>query len=226
VHNDNESQQRTIKDHIVSVSVVKVLGGTGVVPDSIVQRVINGGILITLDAGHGGYDSGAVGPSGLYEKNVNLAVALKLGKILEEKGIDVVYTRTSDNVSWPADVSEDLQARCDISDAAGANYFVSIHSNSADSPGARGIETYYYSESSEGKQLAESIQTELINETGLIDRGVMTANFYVIKNTAAPSVLVEVGFISNPTEEALLGNEDFQDKLAEAIAQGIMNTVN
>lgn len=226
VHNDNGSQQRTIKDHIVSVSVVKVLGGTGVVSDAVVQRVINGGILITLDAGHGGYDSGAVGPSGLYEKNVNLAVALKLGKILEEKGIDVVYTRTSDNVSWPADVGEDLQARCDISDAAGSNYFVSIHSNSSDSPSARGIETYYYSGNEEGKELAQSIQTELINETGLIDRGVLTANFYVIKNTAAPSVLVEVGFISNPTEEALLGDGAFQDKLAEAIAQGIMNTIN
>ncbi|KZL89554.1 cell wall-binding repeat-containing protein [Clostridium magnum] len=226
VHNDNGSQQRIIKDHIVSVSVVKVLGGTGVVPDYVVQRVIYGGTVITLDAGHGGYDSGAVGPSGLYEKNVNLDVTLKLGKILEQKGIDVVYTRTSDEVSWPANVGEDLQARCDISDAAGSNYFVSIHANSSVSSGARGIETYYYSANSEGKQLAQSIQTELINETGLIDRGVLTANFYVIKNTAAPSVLVEVGFISNPTEEALLGNGEFQDKLAEAIAQGIMNTVN
>lgn len=226
VHNDNGSQQRTIKDHIVSVSVVKVLGGTGVVSDSVVQRVINGGIVVTLDAGHGGYDSGAVGPSGLYEKNVNLAVALKLGKILEQNGIDVVYTRTSDNVSWPANVGEDLQARCDISDAAGSNYFVSIHANSSVSSGARGMETYYYSQNLEGKQLAQSIQTELINETGLLDRGVLTANFYVIKNTAAPSVLVEVGFISNPTEEALLGSEAFQDKLAEAISQGIMNTVN
>lgn len=226
VHNDNGSQQHTIKDHIVSVSVVKVLGGTGVVPDSLVQRVISGGIVITLDAGHGGYDSGAIGPSGLYEKNVNLAVTLKLGKILEQKGIDVVYTRTDDNVSWPADVNQDLQARCDISDAAGSNYFVAIHSNSADASGARGMETYYYSGNSEGKQLAQSIQTELINSTGLIDRGVMTANFYVIKNTSAPSVLVEIGFISNPTEEALLGNEEFQDKVAEAIAQGIMNTVN
>lgn len=226
VHNDTASQQRTIRDHIVSVSVVKVLGGTGVVPDSVVHRVINGGVVITLDAGHGGYDSGAVGPSGLYEKNVTLAVTLKLGKILQEKGMDVVYTRTSDKVSWPANVGDDLQARCDISDAAGSNYFVSIHANSADASGARGIETYYYSQNLAGKQLAQSIQTELINKTDLIDRGVMTANFYVIKNTAAPSVLAEVGFISNPTEEALLATDDFQQKLAEGIASGIMNTVN
>lgn len=226
VHNDNGSQQHIIKDHIVSVSVVKVLGGTGVVPESVVQRVINGGIVITLDAGHGGYDSGAVGPTGVYEKNVTLAIALKVGKILEQNGIDVVYTRTSDNVSWPADVGQDLQARCDISDAAGSKYFVAIHANSAEASDARGTETYYYDGNSEGQQLAQSIQTELINATSFIDRGVRTANYYVIKNTAAPSVLIEVGFISNPTEEALLANGDFQDKLAGAIAKGIMKTAN
>lgn len=225
-HNYNGSQQHIVKDHIASVSVIKVLGGTGAVSDAVVQRIINGGVVITLDAGHGGYDSGAVGPTGIYEKNVTLAIALKVGKILEQNGIDVVYTRTNDNVSWPADVGQDLQARCDISDAAGSKYFVAIHANSAEASEARGTETYYYAGNSEGQQLAQSIQTELIDATGFIDRGVRTANYYVIKNTAAPSVLIEVGFISNPTEEALLANGDFQDKLAGAIAKGIMKTAN
>ena len=226
VHNSAGSQQPVIKSNISSVSTVNILGGAGVVSDSVVQRLINGGAMkITIDPGHGGYDSGAVGPSGVKEKDVTLAIGLKVGKILEQNGIDVVYTRTSDKVSWPSDELEDLQARCEISDEAGSNYFVAIHMNSNDASGARGTETYYYDGSDAGRKLAQSIQTELINATGFIDRGIKTANFYVIKNTAAPSVLVEAGFISNPTEEALLASGSFQDKLAKAIANGIMKNI-
>lgn len=225
VHNSNGSQQPIVKSNIKSIYTINVLGGTGVVADYVIQNLITGPIIITIDPGHGGYDSGAVGPNGTYEKNVTLAVSLKVGKILQQNGIGVVYTRTSDSVSWPADVVQDLQARCDISDNAGANYFVSIHTNSADASEARGTETYYYDGSSAGQKLAQAIQTELINSTGFVDRGIKTANFYVLKNTAAPSVLVELGFISNPTEEALLASDSFQNKLAQSIANGIIKTV-
>lgn len=225
VHNSNGSQQPIVKSNIKSIYTINVLGGTGVVADYVIQNLITGPIIITIDPGHGGYDSGAVGPNGTYEKNVTLSVSLKVGKILQQNGIGVVYTRTSDNVPWPADVVQDLQTRCDISDNAGANYFVAIHTNSADASGARGTETYYYDGSSAGQKLAQAIQTELINSTGFVDRGIKTANFYVLKNTAAPSVLVELGFISNPTEEALLASDSFQNKLAQSIANGIIKTV-
>ncbi|WP_411682484.1 cell wall-binding repeat-containing protein [Clostridium thailandense] len=225
VHNSNSSQQSIVRNNIKSVHNIDVLGGEAVLPLRIVQNLINDSVIIAVDAGHGGYDSGAVGPNGTYEKNVTLQIALKLGKILEENNMNVVYTRTSDNVSWPSEVGKDLQTRCDISDNAGADYFVAIHANSAENPAARGIETYYCNGSEKGAKLAGTIQQELISLTGLLDRGIKTANYYVLKNTVAPSVLVEVGFISNPTEENLLSTDSFQNKLAQAIANGIIKTV-
>jgi N-acetylmuramoyl-L-alanine amidase len=221
------TQQTIIKSNISSVSSVKVIGGQGAVSDVLARNVINGkSITVTLDPGHGGYDSGAVGPSGTLEKNITLAITLKIGKILSQNGINVVYTRTSDNVSWPANVSEDLQKRCDISDEANSDYFVAIHTNSAEASSAQGTESYYYSSSKDGKELAEYIQSSLVDKIGTIDRGIKTANYYVIKYTEAPAVLVEVGFISNPTEEKLLNSSDFQTKAAEGIANGIMEKIN
>lgn len=225
VHNSYGSQQPLVHSYLQYISSIIVLGGTGVVPDSIVQKLMNGSIVITIDPGHGGYDSGAVGPSGVLEKDVNLAISLKVGSILQQNGIDVVYTRTSDNVSWPSEVGQDLQTRIDISNNAGAQYFVCIHSNSADDPSAKGTETYYKDGNAESEKLAQAIHSELVNSTGLMDRDIKTANFYVLRNNDIPSVLVEVGFISNPTEEALLNNDSFQNKAAEAIATGILKTV-
>lgn len=225
INNSINMQKPIVKSNIKSVYSITMLGGEAVVPLSVVQNLIGHSIIVTLDAGHGGYDSGAVGPKGIYEKNVTLPIALKVGKILEGNNIGVVYTRTNDHVSWPAEERSDLQVRCDISDKAGADYFVAIHANSAEDNTAHGIETYYCDGSTKGGQLAKSIQDELINSTGLSNRGIKTANYYVLKNTGAPSVLIEVGFISNPSEEALLSSEVFQNKLAQAIANGIIKTV-
>lgn len=234
VDNNNLSQQSIVKSNILSVSSIKVIGGIGVVADTVIDSLLNGSRkpvpskskTVTLDAGHGGYDSGAVGPTGVLEKNVNLAVTLKIGKILQQNGINVVYTRTSDSVSWSSDINDDLQKRCDISDAAGSDYFVAIHMNSAEAEAARGTETYYYSSSTNGKQLASDIQASLLSAIGLTDRGIKTANYYVIKYTAAPAVLVEVGFISNPQEEQLLNSDSFQNKAAQGIANGILEKIN
>ncbi|WP_446898668.1 N-acetylmuramoyl-L-alanine amidase [Clostridium sp. LBM24168] len=226
VNSNSINQQSMIKTNISSVKSIKIIGGIGVVSDAMVQRLINGkNIVVTLDPGHGGYDPGAIGPGGSMEKNLTLSIALKIGKILQQNGISVTYTRTSDKVSWPSNVSEDLQKRCDISDAAGSDYFVSIHMNSAEASSASGTETYYYSSSENGKELAQYIQSSLVQAIGSTDRGIRTANYYVIKNTAAPAVLVEVGFISNPQEEKLLNSDDFQKKVATGIANGIMKKI-
>lgn len=179
-------------------------------------------ITITIDAGHGGYDSGAVGPTGVLEKNITLPIALKVGEILSKSGINVVYTRMSDNVVWPSNEGADLQKRCDISDNANADYFVAIHANSADEPRVNGLETYYFEGSSKGEKLAKSVQQELLQTTGLRDRGVKTEGFYVLKNTNAVAILTEVGFISNPEQEKVLNTPEYQNKYAEAIATGIL----
>ena len=169
---------------------------------------------IVIDPGHGGSDPGAVGPNGLKEAHVNLAVALKVAEKLRKAGVEVKLTRTSD-------VFVDLQPRCDIANSFGADYFVSIHCNSAGTPEAKGTETYCYKFGGQGEVLAKAIQAELIATTGRANRGVKTANYYVLRRTDMPAVLTELAFISNPEEEHLLGSDDFQEKCASAIARGI-----
>ena len=181
---------------------------------------------IVLDAGHGGYDSGAIGPTGLMEKNVTLAITLKVGAILVKNGVDTIYTRTSDNVSWSNDVTQNLQAICDISNNAKPDYFVSIHINSFSGPSVNGTETFYYTGSVAGQKLAQAVQTELIKATGNVDRGIKTTSgLYVINNTVATAILVEPSFISNPTEESLLATSAYQYKIAKAISTGILKTL-
>ncbi|WP_018086493.1 N-acetylmuramoyl-L-alanine amidase [Desulfurispora thermophila] len=169
---------------------------------------------IVIDPGHGGSDPGAVGPNGLKEAHVNLAVALKVAEKLRKAGVEVRLTRTSD-------VFIDLQPRCDIANSFGADYFVSIHCNSAGTPEAEGAETYCYKFGGQGEILAKAIQTELIAATGRANRGVKTANYYVLRRTNMPAVLTELAFISSPEEERLLGSPDYQEKCATAIARGI-----
>ncbi len=174
---------------------------------------------VCLDAGHGGYDPGAVGPSGLKEKDVTLDVVLRVGKYLQQAGIEVVYTRTSDQVLWSA--SKDLQARCDIANQSGADLFISVHCNSFSNPQAAGTETYSLSTTGNGRKVAEFIQAELISALNLTNRGLKTANYYVLKRTSMPAALTEVAFISNPREEALLRDPAFRDRAALAITKGI-----
>lgn len=178
---------------------------------------------VCLDPGHGQHDPGAVGPSGLKEKDVVLSVALKLGEKLKNSGIDVVYTRTNDNPGFPRDIRQNLAKRVDIANSSNADCFVSIHCNSATSSEAHGTEIYVVKLGFNAEKLARAIQLEFIKATELRDRGIKTANFYVIKYTQMPAVLVEMAFISNPYEEKLLASVDFQDNVAVAMAKGICN---
>ncbi len=171
-------------------------------------------MIVVIDPGHGGRDPGAVGPTGLQEKDVTLAVALKVANILRQAGIDVKLTRTSD-------AYVDLQPRCDIANSVKAEYFISIHCNAVDNPAAHGTETFCYKFGGQGEVLAKIIQAELIATTSRANRGIKEANFYVLRKTNMPAVLVELAFISSLEEERLLGSFDFQEKCATAIARGI-----
>ncbi|MDT8718034.1 N-acetylmuramoyl-L-alanine amidase [Clostridium sp. 19966] len=179
-----------------------------------------------IDPGHGGYDSGAVGFLGAKEKDITLQVALKLGKLLEAKNIKIIYTRTSDKVSWSSNEKLGLKARTEISNNANADYYVSIHCNYVDDKNVNGTETYYFNGSTHGKALADSIQKELIKSTELSDRGIKEADYYVLRHTAAPAILTELGFISNEREEKNLSDPAYQDKIASALCDGIMNDIN
>lgn len=179
-------------------------------------------VKICLDPGHGGLDAGAVGPSGLKEKDVNLAVAKRLAQYLSPV-CEIKLTRSEDR-RLRTDESTDLAARVATAENWRADYFVSIHCNSG-KISARGVETYAYQPGGKGEQLAKAIQAELVKETGLVDRGVKFAKYYVLHNTSMPAVLVELAFISNRAEEELLKSPIFQDKCAYAVAQGIAKAV-
>lgn len=179
---------------------------------------------IVVDPGHGGDDPGAIGPSGLREKDVNLAVSLHLRDRLEELGADVLMTRETDRSVAPPGSStrEELQARVDIANNWPAEVFISVHSNSWIRPDKRGTEAYHAREASpESIRLARLIHQEMVRRLNLPDGGVRAANFYVIRHTHMPAQLTEIAYISNPVEEPLLADPQFQKEVAVAIASGV-----
>ncbi len=184
------------------------------------------GKLIAIDPGHGGNDAGAIGPTGVMEKTVTLNVALELKKLLEAEGATVIMTRDSDTTvsakGAKASDIEELGARCDVGNRAGAHIFISIHADSFTRPEARGTTGYYYSKGSgAGQKLADCIRRNLVEQLGTPSRGTQPCNFYVVKNTDMPATLIELGFISNKDEEKLLGSPEGVRKAAQGILDGI-----
>ena len=205
---------------------------------------------IVLDAGHGGHDEGAVGPSGLREKEVVLDVALRLSRLARTRtAVDVLLTRSDDTFI-------DLRRRTAIANDGEADIFLSIHANSSPTPGPRGVETYYLNFSgsnmatdlaarenagngmsigqlrgllqaiaanekrTESKLLAGTIQSTVTGKRWT-DRGVKHAPFLVLTGAAMPSVLVEIGFLSNPLDEARLATPAGRQQIAESICAGV-----
>ena len=184
------------------------------------------GRVITIDAGHGGSDAGAIGPTGVTEKSVTLNIALRLQKLLEAEGATVYMTRTTDTEVSPkgakASDIEELQARCDVANQANSDIFVSIHNDSFTNGAAKGTTGYYYARgSAKSRTLADDIRKAVIDELGTESRGTQSCNFYVVKHTDMPATLVEVAFISNPSEEKLLASDEGAQKAAQGIADGI-----
>lgn len=185
------------------------------------------GKTIMLDPGHGGPDTGAVGPNHTYEKNNTLPIAQDLSTILQQAGAKVLLTRSDD--SSPAtnySELEDLQARVDEAAKSKPDLFISIHNDSFTNPDTQGSSTYYCQnnpQEQESQQLASSIQSAVIDTVKTNNRGVKEANFYVIRYTTMPAVLLETAFISSPYEEARLQNETFRKNVATAIFHGIYN---
>ncbi len=184
------------------------------------------GKVIVLDPGHGGSDPGAIGPAAqVMEKDVTLAISLKVKDLLTKAGSNVILTRSDDrDVFGPnASGADELGARAAIGNRNNADVFIDIHANSFRDPSVGGTATYYYGSSSYSRLLAQSVQSAVTASDGLSDRGVYTANFYVLRRTLMPAVLLETAFLTNPSEEALLNNPQFQQKVAQGIVNGITN---
>lgn len=167
---------------------------------------------VVLDAGHGGYDNGAKARQGMPEKMLTLDVARRVKPLLEARGYHVVMTRTTD-------VFIPLGGRTGISNSHPDAAFVSIHFNSSPRRGADGVETYYYDRRS--APLATNILREIACCYGSHSRGVKYARFYVLHHNQRPATLLELGFVSNPKENAKLQDPRVRQVLAERIAAGI-----
>jgi N-acetylmuramoyl-L-alanine amidase len=172
------------------------------------------GITIVVDAGHGGHDSGARGKKSV-EKSHALDIAKRLRNNLVARGATVLMTRETDNFI-------SLQGRVDFANSRRADIFFSVHINSFRSTSS-GTETFFWT--GQSAALAREVHQELARATGLPNRGVSQARFYVIRNTWMPSILTETAFISNAREEALLVSPAWREKVARGMAQGVANYV-
>ena len=205
----------------IAIDIFNSVVNTPVASDVALSNVKNK--IITIDPGHGGSDSGAVGPNGYTEKEGAFAISQKVASILNQSGAKVVMTRDSDvDVYGPnASARNELQARVDVGNNANSDIFVSIHCNAFVNPAANGTQTFYYGSSYQGQRLAQNIQEKMIEANGLRDRGISACNFYVVKHSYMPAVLIETAFITNYDEEALLSDDEWQTTMAKAIAEGI-----
>jgi len=174
------------------------------------------GMLVVLDAGHGGYDPGTTQGQG--EKWYNLDITLRLEKILKSKGVRVKLTRSSD-------IFVGLDERAQMANDWGADIFISIHNNSFWDKSTNGTMTFYYPTSYKGKEYARIIQTDLIKNLGTKDLGLRSDKFVVLKNTKMPAVLVEIACMSNDSDLSKLDTGEFRQKAAESLAESILKIV-
>lgn len=186
--------------------------------------------VIVVDPGHGGVDPGAVGRTGVLEKDVNLAIAKRLAVLLTQAGAAVVLTREGDydlsdpehQFSLSVRKKDDLEARVELANKYRADLYISVHVNSFPSPRWWGAQVFYSPRSPESKRLACLIQQELIKTLGESYRWVKPEDFYVMRNVKMPAVVVEAGFISHPREEILMTEPVYQSKVAWCVFAGVV----
>lgn len=185
-----------------------------------------GKYVVVIDAGHGGNDPGKVGKGDVYEKDINLEIALALQRYLSLQDIYVVMTRSED-VSLSGEgagsmKSRDMKERIRIANGADADMMISIHQNSFPEEQVKGAQVFYYNKSEEGKKLAESLQ-EIIKELDPENHRQCKSDtsYYLLKNSNIPTVIVECGFLSNEKELKLLQSKYYTDRLAYLLSIGI-----
>lgn len=189
-------------------------------------------ITVVVDAGHGGIDPGKVGVNNALEKDINLAIALKLERYLAEGGVNVVMTRTDDNGLYEENDTNkkvrDMKNRLAIIEETQPALAVSIHQNSYPEASVCGPQVFYYKDSVKSKEAAELMQTQLIKSLKPKKEREAKENgsYYLLKKTSVPIMIVECAFMSNPTEAELLVQENYQEKVAWAVYMGIMQALN
>ena len=183
------------------------------------------GKIITLDPGHGGSDPGAIGASGLKEKQITLEISMRVKELLEKEGAKVYMTRTTDKDVYGPNASDraELQARVNVAEKYNSDLFISLHINSSVNKSVGGFSSYYYPKTDNDLKIAKAIQDKFAKNFGVDNLGVRQANFYVVKRCSMPATLLEMCFISNPKEEKLMKSRWFQKKTARLIVEGVEN---
>lgn len=215
---------------VVVVMFAVVVAATIQMNDSPVLNITGKGTkeLIIIDAGHGGFDPGKVGTTGTLEKDINLMIAQKIKVVLEESGYTVVMTRETDMALCDASAKkkklEDLKARVSLINEKKPALTISIHQNSY-SAGTKGAQVFYYKNSEESHAFAtimqETVKEVMDDGNHRVEKG--NDSYYMLKKTEGIFAIIECGFLSNPQEEVLLNSDNYQQKMAEAIAEGIEN---
>lgn len=192
----------------------------------------NTDIRIVLDAGHGGNDPGKIGVNDCLEKDINLTLALRLQELLENRSYQVTMTRTTDitlgDESSGSIKRSDLQRRIEIITEAAPDFVVSIHQNSYTDASVSGPQVFYYTDSENGKILASYLQESLNSCLEPQSPRNIKANsdYYLLKNSPVPTVIIECGFLSNAQEAELLTTSSYQDKVVRAIYTGLEDYIN
>lgn len=187
---------------------------------------------VVIDAGHGGDDPGKIGINGAKEKDVNLEIAMLVKKYLEANDIKVVMTRQTDVGLYQEGTNhkkvQDMKKRIALIEEAAPLLVVSIHQNSYPEEYVHGAQVFYYEGSPHGKELAETLQQQLVKRADPENKRQVKANdsYYLLKKTSVPIVISECGFLSNSAEAEKLCSKDYQEKIAWAIHMGILQYLN
>ena len=182
-------------------------------------------VVIVVDPGHGGEDPGKVGINDVLEKDLNLQIAKKVKKLLEEAGIKIVMTRTNDKV--PDAKKEDLNQRVQLINETKPKLALCIHQNSYPDAKIKGAQVFYHTITPEAEDVASIVQEQLRTVDPTNTRQIKENDtYFMLKNTQVPTIIVECGFLTNPDEAAKLTQEDYQDKLAQAICEGVVKWLN
>ena len=210
---ENDSLVRTFLGADGKSIKIKVRGVKKSAKQHAVQPKRNGARTVVIDAGHGGSDYGAIRDN-INEKDITLDVSKRLKTLLQKQGYNVIMTRDTDEYL-------SLQERCDITEAAHPDIFVSVHVNSSVKPEITGVETHYYHQ--ESLALAQTVHAAIASNIKSNNRGLFKSKFYVINHTTVPAILCEIGFISNDSERSQLNGDKRKQDTAKAIMEGVNN---
>lgn len=182
---------------------------------------------IVIDAGHGGRDGGCVGESGVTESELNLMYARQLAQLCQEFGMRVVMTRKDMNGLYDENASNkkrsEMEKRRKIINESGADVMISIHMNAFPLASSEGAHIFYAKGSEEGFELAKSVQNSVCTSFKSARDYVTVGDYYVLNTAFMPSILIECGFLSNPSEEKLLQNEDYCERFCYSVLAGILS---